>query len=54
MTLEEGPKAVWDRSTLEKLREGRWDPWIGEVIMGTNEDEGSIFAFGGKRSESVV
>lgn len=48
LTLEEGPKAVWDRATLEKLKGGKWDSWIGEVILGTNEDEGSIFAFGGK------
>ncbi|KAK4048288.1 hypothetical protein OIV83_004809 [Microbotryomycetes sp. JL201] len=46
LTLETGPNAIWNEDTVEKLEQGRWDPWIESVILGTTEDEGSLFAFG--------
>lgn len=48
LTLEEGPKAVWSESTLERLERGEWDEWIEGVVLGTNEDEGSLFTYGMK------
>ncbi|KAM0787293.1 hypothetical protein ACM66B_006526 [Microbotryomycetes sp. NB124-2] len=46
LTLEKGPNAIWSEDTVEKLEQGRWDPWIKSVILGTTEDEGSLFAAG--------
>jgi hypothetical protein len=48
LTLEEGPKAIWSKDTLERLQNGEWDEWIEGVVLGTNEDEGSLFTFGMK------
>lgn len=44
LTIETGPKAIWDKSTMDKLNAGAWDPWIDSVIIGTNEAEGSMFS----------
>ncbi|KAI5474582.1 carboxylesterase type B [Pseudohyphozyma bogoriensis] len=45
LTIETGPNAIWTEQTAEKLRKGDWDEWVEEVIIGTNEDEGTLFAF---------
>ncbi|SCV72811.1 BQ2448_4348 [Microbotryum intermedium] len=49
-SIEEGPNATWDRKVVDKLRDGQWDPWIERVILGTNEDEGTMFTAGMKVS----
>lgn len=46
LTLEEGPKAIWTKKTIERLEAGEWDEWIERVIIGTTEDEGTIFTLG--------
>ncbi|ORY81845.1 Alpha/Beta hydrolase protein [Leucosporidium creatinivorum] len=46
LTLEEGPKAIWTKATIERLEAGEWDEWIERVIIGTTEDEGTIFTLG--------
>lgn len=46
LTVEEGEHATWDRQAIEKLEEGKWDPWIERVIVGTTQDEGTIFTQG--------
>jgi hypothetical protein len=53
LTLEDGPKAIWTKSTLERITEGDWDKSIEGVVLGTNEDEGSLFAWGMKVSTAV-
>ena len=45
LTLEP-PSGIWTRDTMKRFKEGEWDPWIKEVVMGTTEDEGSTFAMG--------
>ncbi|SCZ91987.1 BZ3500_MvSof-1268-A1-R1_Chr5-3g08265 [Microbotryum saponariae] len=47
-SIEEGPNATWDRKVVDKLRDGQWDPWVERVILGTNEDEGTMFTAGMK------
>lgn len=46
LTLEEGPKAIWTKKTIERLEAGEWDEWIERVVIGTTEDEGTIFTLG--------
>lgn len=46
LTIETGPNATWTEATLERLRKGEWDPWIESVILGTTEDEGTMFTLG--------
>jgi carboxylesterase type B len=46
LTLEEGDKAIWTKTTIERLEAGEWDEWIERVIIGTTEDEGTIFTLG--------
>lgn len=46
MTLETGPHAIWTEATLDRLRRGEHDPWIESVVLGTTEDEGSMFVLG--------
>lgn len=43
LTLESGPHAVWKGDVLEKISRGEWDPWIEDVMVGTNEDEATYF-----------
>lgn len=43
LTIEEGPNAVWNEPTRETIARGDWDEWIDSVIIGTNEDEGTMF-----------
>jgi carboxylesterase type B len=45
LTVEEGPNAIWTESAIKTFKEGRWDEWVESVIIGSNEDEGSFFAF---------
>lgn len=40
----EGEKGIWNGMTMKRIQEGAWDPWIEEVVLGTTEDEGTIFA----------
>ncbi|KAK4051124.1 hypothetical protein OIO90_004865 [Microbotryomycetes sp. JL221] len=49
LTLEQpGSKAIWTQDTVDKLKRGEWDEWIESVILGTTEDEGSLFCHGMK------
>ncbi|GEM10390.1 carboxylesterase type B [Rhodotorula toruloides] len=36
--------AIWTEGTLKRFDRGEWDEWVEEVILGTTEDEGTIFA----------
>lgn len=36
--------AIWTEGTMKRFERGEWDPWVEEVILGTTEDEGTIFA----------
>lgn len=43
LTLEpEG--GVWTEATQKRLERGEWDSWIEGVLVGSNEDEGTMFA----------
>lgn len=44
LTIEEGPNAIWNEATIDVLQRGGCDEWVKEVIIGTNEDEGSMFS----------
>lgn len=46
MTLEKGECSIWNESTLGRLARGEWDEGIEAVMIGTNEDEGTMFAYG--------
>ncbi|GAA5935109.1 hypothetical protein JCM1841_000333 [Sporobolomyces salmonicolor] len=50
LTLEpaSSPSAIWTSDTLHRLRNGDWDPWIEAVVLGTTEDEGTVFSWGMK------
>ncbi|GAA5859341.1 hypothetical protein JCM1840_004570 [Sporobolomyces johnsonii] len=50
LTLEpaSSPSAIWTTDTLHRLRTGAWDPWIEAVVLGTTEDEGTVFSWGMK------
>lgn len=45
VTTEEGPNAIWKESAIKTIKEGQWDEWVESVVLGTNEDEGSFFAY---------
>jgi carboxylesterase type B len=36
--------AIWTGGTMRRFERGEWDHWVEEVILGTTEDEGTIFA----------
>ena len=42
--------SIWTPSTISRLESGSIDPWIDSLILGTTEDEGSVFAYGAKLS----
>jgi len=44
------PTSIWTPSTISRLESGSIDPWIDSLILGTTEDEGSVFAYGAKLS----
>lgn len=47
MTVEpESEASIWTKPTIERLEAGEWDPWIESVVLGTTEDEGSLFVVG--------
>lgn len=46
LTIEQGSGAIWTEATLDRLRRGEHDPWIEAVILGTTEDEGTMFTLG--------
>lgn len=46
LTIESKPHGIWTEKSIERLERGEWDPWIGHVILGTTEDEGSLFTLG--------
>ncbi|KDE03600.1 hypothetical protein MVLG_05935 [Microbotryum lychnidis-dioicae p1A1 Lamole] len=45
LTIEEGPHAIWSEKVIDRLERGEWDEWVEAVIIGTNEHEGSMFAY---------
>ncbi|GAA5885195.1 hypothetical protein JCM16303_005896 [Sporobolomyces ruberrimus] len=42
--------SIWTPSTIERLEKGEIDPWIESIVLGTTEDEGTVFAYGAKLS----
>ncbi|KAG0152571.1 hypothetical protein CROQUDRAFT_650017 [Cronartium quercuum f. sp. fusiforme G11] len=43
--VESSPKAIWKTDTVAKtLKEGKWNPYVKSVMVGTTKDEGSMFA----------
>lgn len=44
LTLESGPKAMWSQHPGKSIKEGKARPGIEAVIVGYNQDEGSLFA----------
>lgn len=37
---------MWTENTQQKVERGEWDSWIEGVLVGSNEDEGTMFAVG--------
>ncbi|SCZ91978.1 BZ3500_MvSof-1268-A1-R1_Chr5-3g08259 [Microbotryum saponariae] len=54
LTIEEGPHAIWPEKVIDRLERGEWDEWVEAVIIGTNEHEGSMFAYTLKVADSNV
>lgn len=46
LALEPEGKGIWTKNALSRLRRGEWDEWVEGVVLGTTEDEGSVFAWG--------
>jgi carboxylesterase type B len=42
--------SIWTPATISRLERGDIDPWIESLVIGTTEDEGSVFAYGAKLS----
>ncbi|GAA5897131.1 uncharacterized protein JCM6883_006590 [Sporobolomyces salmoneus] len=40
--------AIWTPATISRLERGDIDPWIESIVIGTTEDEGTVFAYGAK------
>ena len=40
LTTERGPNAIWKHSPVHSILQGQYDPWIEQVIIGHNKDEG--------------
>lgn len=40
----EGPGGLWTQHPVLALKEGKWGEHVEEVIVGTDENEGSLFA----------
>ncbi|GAA99175.1 uncharacterized protein L969DRAFT_93637 [Mixia osmundae IAM 14324] len=45
MVLESGSQAIWREPTNLKIERGEIDPWVEEIILGCNEDEGTLFCY---------
>ncbi|GAA6062664.1 hypothetical protein JCM10212_000564 [Sporobolomyces blumeae] len=48
LTLESPscPNAMWTNETVSRLERGEFDEWIESIVIGTTEDEGTLFAYG--------
>ncbi|GAA6014275.1 hypothetical protein JCM11491_005024 [Sporobolomyces phaffii] len=38
--------SIWTPATIARLAQGDVDPWVESVVLGTTEDEGTVFAYG--------
>ncbi|GAA5952091.1 hypothetical protein JCM3765_005189 [Sporobolomyces pararoseus] len=42
--------SIWNNSNIKRLERGEIDPWIESLVIGTTQDEGTVFSFGAKLS----
>ncbi|GAA6000369.1 hypothetical protein JCM5350_005457, partial [Sporobolomyces pararoseus] len=43
--------SIWNHSNVKRLEKGEIDPWIESLILGTTQDEGTVFSYGAKLSK---